>query len=834
MKQCMNKWMWGLCCLLAFALAACSNEDDFGPQGETSVPREDGLYLSFLVSGETPSGADTRAVGPIDGVNDLNENLIKTVDVFVLKSDGSLNTGGYVHADLTDSQEAAVSVYKGTDWIDNFQTGETYTAYVVANYKGGETLANVKTLDDLKAVVAEDADVLKWKGMEGYAGEDKTFLMDGKLSFTRAELGDGSEEKELTVDLRRAAVKVELTIKPSDDFKGKFTATDFRVRVANYATRSATVADGYELDADSRGFADYPAAAATYNGDLVVSRTANEQSVACFYTYVNRWDGLVEDETMLLIDVPGNYKESDESEAVVYDHNYYKVPIISADQAQVLERNAFYQISASVDMLGSSEIDEPVTLNNVQFTVADWIVENVTVGSDEQPTYLVLSNYFIDIRNADGFDNLEFYSSSPIKSIEFVSGDEAIDPANEGHLEFDYPGESTTIPSIYFVNKRNQRQQVYAGRDILLDYDENVTNGKISLTSPNPINVTKRYLTFKVTNQDDISKYVIVEQYPLEYIQPIQGYFSYRDDFLAPEGVSPQGPVRYDNTYSTPPTTLRATQTQTWSSWYNQWGSSTYRLTSGSTGNVSLQVDNDYFTSKVYYNGSCYYYSFNGNNSRPDWDDPNWVWDAEWTEHEGGFIQPRTRTKDGVYENYSASFEASPYDNSGNDNPMMYFVTITQTDDKYNIAHPMTEQVAAWGNQMATVSSQENDNFVSPTFMLASQLGAVTSSDINGWTEARKHCAYYVETYQNEKGETVVLDDWRLPTSAEIQVIIDYQNNPNTQDVMEEVLGGQYYYVSWQGANNWNGNALVDRDNNEGTFIRCIRDVKPDDEFMKQ
>lgn len=164
---------------------------------------------------------------------------------------------------------------------------------------------------------------------------------------------------------------------------------------------------------------------------------------------------------------------------------------------------------------------------------------------------------------------------------------------------------------------------------------------------------------------------------------------------------------------------------------------------------------------------------------------------------------------------------------------MMYFVTLTQTNTDYKIAHPLTEERADWDNQTVIVSSEENDKLVSPAFMLASQLGAVLSAQISGWTEARKHCAYYVETYQGKNGQTVVLDDWRLPTSEEIKVIIKYQDDPNADDVMDNVLGGQYYYVGWQGANNGNGNALVNPNNNEGTFIRCIRDVKPTDEFMK-
>ena len=50
---------------------------------------------------------------------------------------------------------------------------------------------------------------------------------------------------------------------------------------------------------------------------------------------------------------------------------------------------------------------------------------------------------------------------------------------------------------------------------------------------------------------------------------------------------------------------------------------------------------------------------------------------------------------------------------------MMYFVTITQTDEQYKIAHPLTEII---NGQEYAVSSPENDKLVSPTFMLASQL----------------------------------------------------------------------------------------------------------------
>lgn len=158
----------------------------------------------------------------------------------------------------------------------------------------------------------------------------------------------------------------------------------------------------------------------------------------------------------------------------------------------------------------------------------------------------------------------------------------------------------------------------------------------------------------------------------------------------------------------------------------------------------------------------------------------------------------------------------------------MYFVTITKTDSDYKIAHPLTTLDSSYDNQLVAVDTEENDGLVSPQFMLASQLGTVLAPD--NWSFAQKHCAYYVETYKDSNGNTVVLDDWRLPTTAEIEVIIKYQNDANVMrdEVMSEVLSGRYYYVAKNGSTASTGYS------NRGNFVRCIRDVKPTDKFLQK
>lgn len=789
-----NRMIWNIgrymCLALLVAFVACTR-DEFAEN--TTVQYEKGLCFSLYADGDMQL-AGTRTAGE----DALNENRISTVDIFLFKNDGSLNEGGYAHADVTTSNEV-VYLYKGSDWLNNFSEQEgPYTVYALANYKGDAQLRNVLSLDDLKAVVAKDVDVVKWEGMGDPAYTGKTFLMDGKQTVTYAELqsAQGSGQPYVAnVPVARAAVKIELTLKFSDVWAPKFMATGLEAQLSNYATVTPALAEGNPLDGDQRGLSNYPG----LSGDAVDNfssapvsfkpETTYNGSKIRFYTYVNRWDDFINNETMLLIDLPGRYDENgkpgtDNPNAEVLTHNFYKVPIINNAEPQVFQRNTFYQITATVDMKGTETVDEPVELTDVRFVTAPWNKEIINVGEGDTPSYLVLSESHVDIRNADGYDELEFYSSSPITSVTIV-GFGSQDKATAAGVDFIYPGDGTTIPGAFFVNKDNVRKEVDLddpnGDDsrwdnettddkISVEWDRNVTSGKIYLTSTNPENVTKRYITLAVTNEVG-TRYVVVEQYPLEYIQPIAGYYSYRDDYLS-EGVTPAGEPCY-------------------------WGRTFNKSENDSDDNLPTEAGFG-FESKVYTNGVIYNYTFTD----------RWTDDGDWW--------PSTHSYYKAVTNGRATRQ----------NNMMYFVTITQTDENYKIAHPIKEII---DGQEYAVSSPENDQLVSPAFMLASQLGALGTATPGSWTNARVHCANYVETYMIGDQE-YKLDDWRLPTSAEIAVIIKYQNDDNVDDVMDEVLTGQHYYISYQTTGSAN---VPNASGGSGTYVRCIRDVKPTDAFLQ-
>lgn len=110
-------------------------------------------------------------------------------------------------------------------------------------------------------------------------------------------------------------------------------------------------------------------------------------------------------------------------------------------------------------------------------------------------------------------------------------------------------------------------------------------------------------------------------------------------------------------------------------------------------------------------------------------------------------------------------------------------------------------------------------NMVSPSFMMASQLGATSTM---GYNNAVTNCRdYWEETTIN--GETVRYDDWRLPTEAEIKYIDDLQHDSNNPQGM--VMTGKYYWdaYSGNGAYRMQGGS---GGSSTSAYVRCIRDVK--------
>ena len=337
---------------------------------------------------------------------------------------------------------------------------------------------------------------------------------------------------------------------------------------------------------------------------------------------------------------------------------------------------------------------------------------------------------------------------------------------------------SVTVDRVWYIDKFGQEQEysnqqisrlVSAGADAGL-------NGNLTIHSDLPTNNTIRYIELTVSNEDDIDRTVVIRQYPLEYITNVQGWYSYRDDF---EGTT------YESLDGIPASKDFREESRTPKyKGYVSVGPSATPNTGIFSSKVARNEKND---------GSVDIYNY------------YWV-------HEIGFW-PFTPT---TYEYYLTDNNTSGV--SGLDNSRMYHVRITATSDEYTLGRPRLDENGL------TDDDDDNAELVSPSFMIASQLGA--TQPISNSSTAAEQCHEYVEVfkYKDENGveQSRHLNDWRLPTAAEIKIIMHYQND---SEVMDEVLTGDNYWSASGLINTSTGLPSSVRSGN----IRCIRDVYGDE-----
>ena len=197
---------------------------------------------------------------------------------------------------------------------------------------------------------------------------------------------------------------------------------------------------------------------------------------------------------------------------------------------------------------------------------------------------------------------------------------------------------------------------------------------------------------------------------------------------------------------------------------------------------------------------------------------------------------------------------------NGLNNKAIYRITVQNPPEGMILGFPPRETTDFWpgywngsrwvltgGNKISKLTTKrdaETAQMVSPSFELASQLGATEkwsyleygwTQDYSGWnlswTRTNKigafdetalcDCALYTET-RIVNGQEVTLGDWRLPTEAEIRLIDQLQNDPNS--AVKSIMTGRYYWSAKSDA------AIELQGGSSGStreaFTRCIRDVK--------
>lgn len=219
-----------------------------------------------------------------------------------------------------------------------------------------------------------------------------------------------------------------------------------------------------------------------------------------------------------------------------------------------------------------------------------------------------------------------------------------------------------------------------------------------------------------------------------------------------------------------------------------------------------------YYKNVTHYHATMYYRDVTVNTNWVVWDKDsqnryntvktvydNIMYAKVYRENYGIYNITQTRNNNG----YIANYDELSYTNNH-----MYIVQISSTSDDYILGRP----------QMDAATHQSQDHVVSPAFMIASQLGALSIRGSFEAADAATHCSQYVEVAQD--GTTYT--GWRLPTKEEVGIILQYQQN--LPETMANVMTARFYYtLDGDAAENPSptGNTSTTR------FVRCVRDLSP-------
>lgn len=339
--------------MCAIALLGLANTSCMSDDIESTAACDYSVVLEYKVGG---SATETRAAvtraAVEDGSEDLNENLINRLDLFVFKPDGSRVK--QVTFESTDVKGSSPTTdYKHKELTSNELTRSDIDGnvlYLVANL---DNWGNINNLNDLKIATINQATTFL------HNQKQSAFVMDAKMLERKVVTG----KIHLKFQLKRALAKIRLNVQ--DDKGNAVDPTKYACQLVNYA------ADGSIIEEGTCDDNKLTKAAAVATPSLIV------KGKAVFYSYANSWIDKtknpyaeepidVSKQTYILLKAKYNGKDY-----------FYKVPVNkrlyeSNDAATIdwikyeplyrLDRNTIYDVTAKVDREGGSDPEHPAEL----------------------------------------------------------------------------------------------------------------------------------------------------------------------------------------------------------------------------------------------------------------------------------------------------------------------------------------------------------------------------------------------------------------------------------------------------------------------------------------
>mgnify|MGYP002673227581 CR=1 FL=1 len=350
--------------MCAIALLGLANTSCMSDDIESTAACDYSVVLEYKVGGSaTETRAATRAAVE-DGSEDLNENKIERLDLFVFGTNGSRVK--QVTFNSADVKGSPTTEYKHKELTSKELTRSDIDGnvlYLVANL---DNWGNINNLNDLKEATINQATNFQ------HNQKQSAFVMDAKMLEREVTTG----KIHLKFQLKRALAKIRLNVQ--DDKGNAVVPTAYACQLMHYAADGAILAEG----TSTNNSLNTDAAASS----KVTVPAVTQDNKAVFYSYANSWIDKnknpyaeepidVSKQTYILLKAKYNGKDY-----------FYKVPVNkrlyeSNDAATTdwtkyeplyrLDRNTIYDVTAKVDREGGDTPENPATLY-VQPIVSDW------------------------------------------------------------------------------------------------------------------------------------------------------------------------------------------------------------------------------------------------------------------------------------------------------------------------------------------------------------------------------------------------------------------------------------------------------------------------------
>ena len=328
----------------------------------------------------------------------------------MLYPQGNTNPLGVATADALNGQ-ARVFVKKNA----NPYQGKNLKLVVIANFNGALTDLQGKTLTQLGALVSSGANVL---GAQSDANQKQAdFLMDGAADVQTYRWNNNQREISVAsiVALRRAAAKLRVRLTPPTNIRGNagenFTVVgNPQIALVNGVSNTNVLSEtmlGSGRTYINNGQTDFQnMEKRAFDGTQFFARPVP------FYVYAHAWGNDVNNETYLLIKLRLRTNNRDKD-------SYYKIPLKNVlpssgtvENWNRIVRNTVYDIQSTINAEGSAEPTNPVTIQS-SIAVEDWTDTKPVDGTIAEAHYLVVTQTKPEMRATDELE-IQYISDLPL------------------------------------------------------------------------------------------------------------------------------------------------------------------------------------------------------------------------------------------------------------------------------------------------------------------------------------------------------------------------------------------------------------------------------------